>query len=510
MPLVISVTLTPEKVTMPLFQAVLNNEGLDGYQWFVEAIEKARIKLQIPPPSVVVMDGDQELISAIAQVWPHAQRQRCIFHLSNNMILNIKKYWKRPIYNLFDSSDDDDVNNEAIEPLDDEDDLSLLAGLQQQRDGESTAMRFTKVPDEVTNTRAGLFLLWQHMLYSQSKDHYDQAWALLQRQFKSSQGRIVNYIINNLIPIKEEWAGCWIRTYLNFGQRTTSPNESSNAAVKSYGLSARMQFEDLFVVIDRWIDDRYTHFYEGIAKSATRVRIDYLNQAWMGDCNNQISCTALDLLNQQHQRFLGSLSNPLHRGGHPLPPCTGHTARQYGLVCAHEMARRHKAKEDVLVRAADIHIYWHLRKKRFDDAIMTIRSPPKAVPKGRPRGVGGPFGAEEALPEPPGPISASQTGIPASGRRSYSSWERSGPGLEALDAQDDASGPGSSLPTQGSQSSVPGIELGTPVLSSNAGITNPGISSSPATPAPTTARKRAGADPPGQGGRSVMPGRRRG
>src|ERR1700751_5340038 len=31
-----------------------------------------------------------------------------------------------------------------------------------------------------------------------------------------------------------------------------------------------------------------------------------------------------------------------------------------------------------------------------------------------------------------------------------------------------------------------------------------------AAPAPTTARKRAGADPPGQGGRSVMPGRRRG
>src|ERR1700754_3117200 len=103
------------------------------------------------------MDGDQELISAITRVWPHAQRQRCIFHLSNNVILNIKKHWKRPIYDTFDSSDDEDVNNEAIGPLDDEDDLSLLAGLVQQRDGESTVMRFTKVPDKVTDTRAGLF-----------------------------------------------------------------------------------------------------------------------------------------------------------------------------------------------------------------------------------------------------------------------------------------------------------------------------------------------------------------
>ena len=59
-----------------------------------------------------------------------------------------------------------------------------------------------------------------------------------------------------------------------------------------------MQFKDLFLVIDHWIDNQYTHFYEGIAKSGTRVCIDYLNQAWLGDCNNRVSYTALDLLNQ--------------------------------------------------------------------------------------------------------------------------------------------------------------------------------------------------------------------
>lgn len=50
MPLVLGVVQTPERGVMPLFQAVLNNEGIDGYQWLVEAIQKALWKLEIPPP----------------------------------------------------------------------------------------------------------------------------------------------------------------------------------------------------------------------------------------------------------------------------------------------------------------------------------------------------------------------------------------------------------------------------------------------------------------------------
>ena len=38
MPLVIGITLTAEKVATPLFQAVINNKGLDGYGWLVKAI----------------------------------------------------------------------------------------------------------------------------------------------------------------------------------------------------------------------------------------------------------------------------------------------------------------------------------------------------------------------------------------------------------------------------------------------------------------------------------------
>ena len=136
------------------------------------------------------------------------------------------------------------------------------------------------------------------MVYSLLFDHFDQAWAQLQKQFKIPQRYIVNYITNNLIPIYQEWAGCWTKLYLNFGQRTTSPNEASNGSVKSYGLSAYIGFNSLFLTIDSWVDDRYIRFQEGVALSATRVRIAYLDQAWLGDCPYKISYTALDLLNQ--------------------------------------------------------------------------------------------------------------------------------------------------------------------------------------------------------------------
>src|ERR1700754_2155983 len=130
--------------------------------------------------------------------------------------------------NIFD--DDDDDVEDMIDVLDDEDDVVMLASLHKGEVGQSATMRFDRVPDEVTNTRTGLFLLWQHMVYSSSLDHFDQAWALLQRQFKTPQKRIVEYLTNNHIPIQQEWAGCWTQSYLNFGQNKTSTNGANNGS----------------------------------------------------------------------------------------------------------------------------------------------------------------------------------------------------------------------------------------------------------------------------------------
>jgi hypothetical protein len=130
----------------------------------------------------VITDGDGELISAIATVWPTVQRQRCFFYLSNNVVLNIKRLWLKPFLDPIAEDDEDDAIYDASGVPDEEDDCSLLAGMLATRDGPSANLRFAQVPDEVANTRAGLFLLWQFMLYASAHEVYDQAWALLQRQ----------------------------------------------------------------------------------------------------------------------------------------------------------------------------------------------------------------------------------------------------------------------------------------------------------------------------------------
>ena len=95
---------------------------------------------------------------------------------------------------------------------------------------------------------------------------------------------------------------------------------------------------------------------------------------------------------------------------------------------------------------------------------------------------------------------ASQTGIAAAGRRTYSSWEQSGPDLEALDEAD----------SLGTQSSIPCIGLGTPVPSPGAGVGTPASPVSTmaplatATPAPVTVRKRAVTESQGRQGGSVI------
>ena len=74
---------------------------------------------------------------------------------------------------------DDIISNDAIGSLDNEEDIIALVGSNTGGDGQSTITRFDKVPDEVTNTCTGLFLLWQHMVYSLSFDYFDRTWALL-------------------------------------------------------------------------------------------------------------------------------------------------------------------------------------------------------------------------------------------------------------------------------------------------------------------------------------------
>jgi len=48
------------------------------------------------------------------------------------------------------------------------------------------------------------------------------------------------------MPIREQWARCYLKNYRNFRARVTSPTEFSNIAIKSYLLNGR---SNVFILI---------------------------------------------------------------------------------------------------------------------------------------------------------------------------------------------------------------------------------------------------------------------
>ena len=94
--LVLVAVVTPVKTVMPIFQALLSNEGDEGYQWLTANLADALSKLEIRPPGVVLADGDSQLGRAVAISFPQAHLQRCLFHKAQNIIDYIKKAWIRP------------------------------------------------------------------------------------------------------------------------------------------------------------------------------------------------------------------------------------------------------------------------------------------------------------------------------------------------------------------------------------------------------------------------------
>ena len=480
-PLVLVVAITPERTTVPLFQALLSSERDDIYQWFTGCIATCLETQSIRPPGVIITDGDAQLVRALGINFPGVQLQRCIFHKSKNVIDHIKKHWVRPqlqrILEEFRQRseaiptassrslvEDCEVENDTTET-----DTADLDRLRASKATVHTTSRrrdaLTQVPNKVANTRSGLYLLWEYMAYSATEEDYQAALSQIDDQFGTMQKKIVEYLRQE-DQSRTQWAGYCTNRYLNFGARTTSPNESANGCIKSYGLSAYSSLVALFDITRRFANDRITAFTDSSNSSSERVVLRYLDMPWLGKSALILTGYALDLLVGQHQKMLGEVSCQKSRHqvfAKPLPRCINSFRRQYGLPCAHDLLALFERGDTILVNLDTIHPFWHLDLRRVRlwelaslllvsvsvltasmqdrrDPYLRIRAPDPSTARGRPRNEHGPFGNEPSLPSmatmaTSAPKTTSRGGIPAGGRRQYSHWEL-GPELEALDSTD--------------------------------------------------------------------------
>ncbi|OAQ58088.1 MULE transposase domain-containing protein [Pochonia chlamydosporia 170] len=420
MPLVTVVAVSSEKTSMPICYGLLNNEQGASFEWFLKQVSRFQRAGIISSPEVIITDKDDQLRNAIRQFFPNTQLQLCVFHINSNVVLYIKKWWKK-------TNDSEESN------LDDNQNNSDAADIQELERGNMKVKnmkdaKFGPLPARVLQTRAGLYLLWRYMVYSRSEEEFTQAWRQLQETF-SHQKRILKYLKDTYLPLKKEWACCYTRYYRNFGLITTAPAESNHHSLKTYQLSLRSDLPDVEAATASQTDDKRQLYKDKIQRANATIRNQFSGREWLGQLPLNVTRWALDQLDEIH-RLMESSQAPKKMP----PPCTGSTKAQYGLPCAHRLLEL--ASQDEPLKKEDLDPFWHIKPSReIHDPLLQIQRPPMGVPKSRPRN-NEPFGNERAIPEQPlAPQGSTRSGVQSSARRNYCQFEL-GPTLDEEDAAD--------------------------------------------------------------------------
>lgn len=441
---------------MPLFQVtvvthvgsianiafgLVDNEREDGFAWLLRQLDGLRHQLPGPTPTplVVITDFEQALKNAISTVWPTAKQQLCVFHVNKNVTANMKKKWRG------DMAPEVHDEDEAVEAPPEEN------ALQDVNAPAHTNNTSYPVPSTVPHTRAGIYELWKAMVYTAKEEDFNKAWDLMKREF-TDKPSILAYLQRYYLPTKEEWAACYISRNANFGQRTTSPTESSHRDLKSYLIKGTSSIFKLDEVIETMLGNKQQWLEQEEDRQAHRNRHEFGGQQWLGKIPTQVSYKAVDLMAKQKRIAMGVLAGETAPGPqrHPPQPCTGRFRSQYGLPCSHEIMG--KLTENEAIQKADCHaFYWLACSIDPDEAFRRFQDPEKITnTKGRPRGTD-PFASTAAsTPVPTAPATSTPvTSAPVpsaptagmrhrptqpSGRRKRSFWEISD------DSGDDAAG----------------------------------------------------------------------
>ncbi|KAM4067997.1 MULE transposase [Hirsutella rhossiliensis] len=155
-------TYNTNRFKLPLFQVtgqtclksvynaafgLIDNEKREGFQFLAEGIKKLSEKHEIPLPEVVITDYDQQMKAALDNQFPDSQQQICIHHINSNVLLNAKRKWK----NAKEESDSDGRHGDP--PL---------------KNGR---------PAPVPHSYRGVLELWKYVVFAQTKQNYEKAWA---------------------------------------------------------------------------------------------------------------------------------------------------------------------------------------------------------------------------------------------------------------------------------------------------------------------------------------------
>jgi len=415
---------------------LIDNERQEGFDWLMDQVNKRRIEIEAKPPGIVITDYDQAMKNAIARVYPEAKQQICIFHVNKNVVLHIKRKWdaqaaaavasdfaaQTPASRPPQSAQPLPANDSRDEDID-PDDQRVVQRLNNLASDRGNPATLGPLPDQVEYSKAGLYKLWEHVLYAATVEDFQQAYEKL-KAFFWNQTAILDYLEETYMTVCTEWATCYVNKRLNFSHRTTSPVEILNRYIKSFMVTGNSTVLHVVKQSFRMVEAMERNIAEVRKQQQERVLMEYVGKEWLREAPYNVAHMALKKITEQYRIMLGAIPTRKRPNPPPLDDCTSQFTAQFSIPCSHELLRRHEANE-LRLRKEDFHPYWWLERSLVDEnQYLRYQEFDRTENlRGRPRNTDV-FAPQPTAPRSTAPLSTMrESGLAPSIRRHPSQWE---------------------------------------------------------------------------------------
>ncbi|OAQ58993.1 transposase [Pochonia chlamydosporia 170] len=372
-------TYNTNRFKLPLFQVTGQTCLGTVFNAAFGLIDNERLE-DIRAPDVIVTDFDKQMKQALGVEFPEAQQQICIHHINSNVMLQSKRRW---VYTTRDSSTgEESSSDEPDASLNQHDRQAVRAS---ERPEELVAQH--NLPEPITHDYHGVLILWRQVVFAETVEDHEKAWKRLCSEF-GDQRAILGYLYSTYLPVKEQWARCFIRTYRNFGIRVTSGTEASNNNVKSYLLNGMGHLYRLVEAIQGMLEDQEREFRQACAQDEVLTAREHVGRGseYLGELPQTVSQKALSYITRERRKPLKGIPNPKNPWPNAIGPCGGSctVSIELGVPCYHAIYR--KLINATRLTKWDVHPRWHLQEPQSDDVYRRILDPKVATSlRGRPR-----------------------------------------------------------------------------------------------------------------------------
>ncbi|KAI9919324.1 hypothetical protein PsorP6_017768 [Peronosclerospora sorghi] len=222
------IVMTPFDNSAPIACGLINTELEAGFDCLMEQYREHRARVTDDNLFTATTDTDTAMRNALRKLLPDTQLQLCNFSLEQESGLE----------HLPEVGREEGVAPSSIARIGPG---RTFQRRQEQRVDQSPP-RFLGV-DQVEFSKAGIWAQWEIVSTRETASEFQAEWDKMLVLF-AAQTEIVKYFNRQIKPTIREWSHCFTRFNLNFGHRTTSPVESANRMLKSYGLSENSTLDE--------------------------------------------------------------------------------------------------------------------------------------------------------------------------------------------------------------------------------------------------------------------------